>query len=291
MEIQNTNDNAFWLRFASAASVITAVVLILVKSIAWFFTGSVSLLASLIDSVLDGLASVVNWIAIRYSLKPADKEHRFGHGKAESLAGLVQAAFILVSGVFLVLNAIDHLKRQVVLESEWLGIGVIVFAILATLGLLTIQYTTIKKTGSVAIKADSLHYRADLLSNTAVLVALGLTAWGWPQADALIAIGIAGYMVYGARDILMEAINLLMDHELPDATRQQITQLVLQVEGVKGVHQLRTRRSGMTPIIQLHLELDKHLTLEAAHQISDKVDAAILNQFPDADILIHQDPV
>ncbi|MCX4029133.1 cation diffusion facilitator family transporter [Endozoicomonas sp. SM1973] len=291
MEIQNTNDNTFWLRFASAASVITAVILILVKAVAWFFTGSVSLLASLVDSVLDGLASVINWVAIRYSLKPADKEHRFGHGKAESLAGLVQAAFILVSGIFLVLNAIHHLKRQFVLESEWLGIGVIVFAILATLGLLTIQYTAIKKTGSVAIKADSLHYRADLLSNTAVLVALGLTAWGWPQADALIAIGIAGYMVYSARDILIEAINLLMDHELPDVTRQQITQLILQVEGVKGVHQLRTRRSGMTPIIQLHLELDKHLTLEAAHQISDQVDAAILNQFPDADILIHQDPV
>ncbi|WP_163834243.1 cation diffusion facilitator family transporter [Spartinivicinus ruber] len=291
MEIQNTNDNTFWLRFASAASVLTAAVLILVKAIAWFFTGSVSLLASLVDSVLDGLASVINWIAIRYSLKPADKEHQFGHGKAESLAGLVQAAFILVSGVFLVINAIDHLKRQFVIESEWLGVGVIVFSILATLGLLTIQHTAIKKTGSIAIKADSLHYRVDLLSNTAVLVALMLAAWGWPQADALIAIGIAGYMVYGARDILTEAVNLLMDHELPDTTRQQIIKIILQVKGVKGVHQLRTRRSGMTPIIQLHLELDKSLTLEAAHQISDKVDEAILDQFPDADIIIHQDPV
>lgn len=291
MEVQNTNDNTFWLRFASAASVTTAVVLILVKVIAWFFTGSVSLLASLIDSVLDAVASVINWLAIGYALKPADDDHRFGHGKAESLAGLAQAVFILISSAFLVLNAINHLKRQVVLESEWLGVGVIVFAIFATLGLLAIQHTAIKKTGSVAIKADSLHYRADLLSNAAVLVALLLSAWGWPQADALMAIGIAGYMVYSARDIVAEAINLLMDHELPENTRQQITQTILQVEGVKGVHQLRTRRSGITPIIQLHLELDKQLTLAAAHQISDNVDQAILNQFPGADIIIHQDPV
>lgn len=287
----NFDETARLLRIATHASVITASVLIGGKLVAWLMTSSVSVLASLVDSLMDVAASVINLFAVRYSLMPADKEHRFGHGKAESLAGLAQATFIAGSAVFLILHAIDRLMHPHPLEDVAVGIGVMIFAVIATLALLLIQRHVIKRTGSTAIRADSLHYVTDLFTNLSIIAALGLSYFGWSGLDPIFAIGIALYILYSAWEIGHEAFQLLLDRELPDDMRDQIKQIAISHAGVHGVHDMRTRKSGQTEFIQLHLELDDHLPLVQSHKIADEVELAIQQAFPMADIIIHQDPV
>jgi len=283
-------DKARLLRIATYASVITAVVLIASKLVAWLLTGSVSVLASLVDSAMDAGASTVNLIAVHYALQPADAEHRFGHGKAESLAGLGQATFIAGSAVFLVLHAIDRILHPQPLTQIGVGVLVMVFAIAATMVLLTIQRYVIKRTQSTAVRADALHYATDVLTNAATLVALVLATMGWPGLDPVFALLIAAYILFSAWRIGHEAFHLLIDRELPDDERRRIETIALSDARVHGIHGLRTRLSGRTPIIQLHLELDDNLSLVQAHAIATDVSQSIRAQFPDADIVIHQDP-
>ncbi|KPK40155.1 MAG: ferrous iron transporter [Gammaproteobacteria bacterium SG8_47] len=278
------------MRIATYASVITAVVLIASKLVAWLLTGSVSVLASLVDSAMDAGASTVNLIAVHYALQPADAEHRFGHGKAESLAGLGQATFIAGSAVFLVLHAIDRILHPQPLTQIGVGVLVMVFAIAATMVLLTIQRYVIKRTQSTAVRADALHYATDVLTNAATLVALVLATMGWPGLDPVFALLIAAYILFSAWRIGHEAFHLLIDRELPDDERRRIETIALSDARVHGIHGLRTRLSGRTPIIQLHLELDDNLSLVQAHAIATDVSQSIRAQFPDADIVIHQDP-
>ncbi|MFA0079174.1 CDF family cation-efflux transporter FieF [Vibrio artabrorum] len=275
---------------AAWAATITASILLVVKVAAWWVTGSVSLLASVVDSLLDIAASVVNLVVVRYSLQPADKEHTFGHGKAESLAALAQAMFISGSACFLILNGIERFFRPHELNSPEIGIYVSVFAIVMTFGLVRFQKYVVKKTGSQAIAADSLHYQSDLYMNAAIMLALALSWFGIGQADSVFAIGIGIYILYSAYQMAMEAIQSLLDRKLPDEELKQIKETALRVEGVLGVHQLRTRRSGPIRFIQLHLELEDHIPLIEAHRISDEVEAKLISVFPDADVLIHQDP-
>jgi len=279
------------LKRTAMASVATASVLIIVKFAAWLLTGSVSILASLVDSLMDSMASLINLLAVRWSLQPADAEHRFGHGKAEPLAGLVQAAFISGSAVFLVLHAIDRVRHPGPLEAVSVGIWIMVFSIVMTLGLLFIQRRTIRVTGSTAIRADALHYASDLLTNVGIIVALVLASHGWQRVDPVIAIGVAIYIFVSALRIGHAALQQLMDRELPIDIQQQILNAVRHQPDVLGVHDLRTRQSGQTRFVQLHLELDADLPLAQAHAIADQVDAAIKALLPDAEIIIHQDPV
>lgn len=279
------------LRLATRASVTTAVVLILAKLGAWLVTGSVSILASLVDSVMDSLASLINLFAVRYSLQPADAEHRFGHGKAEPLAGLAQAAFISGSAIFLILHAIDRLQYPHPLEDVGVGLLVMGFSILVTLGLLAIQRYVIRKTDSTAIRADALHYASDLLTNASIILALYFSTLGWNWADPVFAIVVAIYIFISAARIGYTAFQQLMDRELPEAIQQQILAAASEVPGVIGVHDLRTRQSGQTRFVQLHLELDASLPLVKAHAIADTVDARIKSILPEAEILIHEDPV
>ncbi|WP_104034966.1 CDF family cation-efflux transporter FieF [Vibrio jasicida] len=276
---------------AAWTATIVATLLLIVKVITWWVTGSVSLLASLIDSMLDIAASVVNLIVVRYSLQPADKEHTFGHGKAESLAALAQAMFISGSAVFLILNGIERFFRPQDLQSPELGVYVSLFAMLMTFGLVMFQKRVVRMTGSQAIAADSLHYQTDLYMNGAIMVALGLSYFGVTQADAVFAVGIGIFILYSAFKMVSEAIQTLLDRKLPDEELEQIRQECLKVEGVLGVHQLRTRMSGPTRFIQLHLELNDHLPLIEAHHIADEVEANLLALFPESDVLIHQDPL
>ncbi len=204
-------DRARLLKLASMASVATAGCLILVKLVAWYITGSVSLLASLIDSVMDSLASLINLFAIRYSLQPADENHRFGHGKAEPLAGLAQAAFICGSAIFLVLHAVERLNYPRAIDQIGIGVGVMLVAIVFTLALLALQHHVIRRTGSTAIRADAMHYATDLLTNVSILLALYLSTWGWAWADPVFAIGIAIYIFYSAVQIGRDAFQQLMD--------------------------------------------------------------------------------
>jgi ferrous-iron efflux pump FieF len=284
-------ETARLMRLATYASVSVAVVLIVAKLVAWGMSGSVSLLATLIDSSLDGLASLINLFAVRHALSPADREHRFGHGKAEALAGLGQAAFITGSAGFLLLESVRRIADPMPVQAHGVGIAVMVFSIVATLMLLALQHYVIRRTDSTAIKADALHYRTDLLVNASVIVALGLSGWGWPGFDALFAIGIAIYILYSAWEIVMHAFDHLMDRELPDPERENITSLALAHPRVRGLHDLRSRRAGTATFIQLHLELDDELRLLEAHRISDEVEMNIQSQYPSAEIIIHIDPV
>lgn len=279
------------LKRASYASVLTALVLILVKMVAWLLTGSVSMLASLVDSLMDSIASLINLFAIRYSLQPADTEHRFGHGKAEPLAGLAQAAFICGSAGFLVLHAVDRLRHPQVLDSPAIGVAVMVFAISLTLLLVLFQRRVIKLTGSTAIRADALHYVSDLLGNVSVILALMLASMGWSWADPVCAIAVAIYIAYSALRIGYESIQQLMDRELSQEVQQQIIAIARRDPQVHGVHELRTRQSGQASFIQLHLELDDHLPLFRAHAIADRVEADIGAAIPGAQVIVHQDPV
>jgi ferrous-iron efflux pump FieF len=278
------------LRLATYASTATALVLIGVKGGAWFMTGSLSVMASLVDSLMDAVASLINLLAVRYSLKSADQDHQFGHGKAESLAGLGQACFIGGSAIFLLMQAAERLSHPQPLQDISLGLWVMVFAIGATLVLLAFQGYVIKQTNSSAIRADALHYKTDLLTNTATIGALFFAASGYPLLDPLGALAIAGYILYSAWQIGREAMQVLMDHELPEEIRQRICDIVLTHATVLGLHDLRTRQSGQTMLIQFHLDLDQSLPLAEAHRVAKEVEHAIMAEFPQADILIHQDP-
>lgn len=281
---------SFWVKLASTASVIVAFSLIAMKLFAWLHTESSSMLASMTDSILDSGASVFSFFAIRYALQPADEEHRFGHGKAESLAALAQSAFIAGSSMLLIFHSVEQLIQGPTLPNVGLGIWVSVAAIFLTLILITIQRLAIKETDSQAIRADHLHYQSDILLNLAVIVALFLSAYGFIWADSVFAIGIALYLILGAIRIGAAAFNSLMDRELPDIMQKEIMTIAQKIEGVNGLHGLRTREAGPTRFIQLHIELDDRLSLLKAHAISDDVEAALMARFPSADIIVHMDP-
>lgn len=278
------------MRLATYASISVALILIVGKLIAWGLSDSISLLATLIDSVLDALASLINLIAVRHALTPADKEHRFGHGKAEALAGLSQSMFIAGSAGFLLLEAGRRMVDPVSVQYAGISIAVMVFSIAATLLLVLFQNYVIRKTQSTAIRADALHYKSDLVINASVILALWLSMRGLPQFDAPIGMLIAVYILYSAWEIIRVSYDQLMDRELPDQERSKIKQIVLEHPKAKGLHDLRTRSSGTVTFIQLHLELDDDLSLLQAHNISDEVEESLLLEYPGAEIIIHIDP-
>jgi ferrous-iron efflux pump FieF len=283
-------DRAKQLRIATYASVATAVVLVSMKLGAWLVTGSVSILASLIDSLMDSAASALNLLAVRYSLMPADKEHRFGHGKAEPLAGLAQAAFISGSAVFLILHAVERLRFPRAVEEVGIGVAVMVVSIVLTALLLLIQRRAIQQTQSTAIRADALHYATDLLTNLTVIVALLLSKYGWEWADSAMAMLVAVYIFYSAGRIGYEAVQQLLDRELGAEIQEQILTITRREPEVRGIHDLRTRQSGQVQFVQLHLELDGGLALERAHASADRIEREISTLLPDAEVIIHQDP-
>jgi len=285
------SEHARLVKFASTAAVLVAVTLILVKLVAWLLSGSVSLLASLLDSAMDSAASFFNFIAIRYALQPADEEHRFGHGKAESIAGLIQSAFIAGSAAFLWLHALDRLITPHPLQHTGWGIAAMCVSIVLTLALVLLQKYVVRKTRSTAIDADATHYVSDLLVNASIIVVLVFNAYLWESADALLGFVIAFYIFYSAFKIAQRATHSLLDHELPSAQRQQIIDIVESHPRVVGLHELRTREAGHMQFIQLHIDLDKTINLQQAHDIADEVEAAVLKAFPQADVLIHPDPV
>jgi ferrous-iron efflux pump FieF len=279
------------LKRATYASVAVAVLLISVKFGAYLATASVSLLSTLLDSLLDAAASLVNLVAIRHALTPADREHRFGHGKAEPLAALGQSAFVAGSALLLLFEVGSRLVSPQPVSNTGLGIAVMAFAIAATVVLVAYQRSVVRRTGSLAIQADSLHYVGDILVNGAVIVALLLIDHlGWLYVDPIFGAAIAAYILYNAWQIARGAFDMLMDRELSDADRQRIRAIALAHPEVQQVHDLRTRAAGPTSFIQFHLELDGDMPLIRAHSIADAVEADIRAAFPGAEVIIHQDP-
>ncbi len=278
------------MRRATYASVSVALMLVVVKLVAWMLTDSVSLLSTLIDSLLDTAASLIMLFAVRESLTPPDAEHRFGHGKAEPLAALGQAAFIAGSAMFLLFEATQRLIDPKPIPQPEIGLAVMGFAIVATFVLTRYQRYVVKRSGSLAIAADSLHYLSDLLVNAAVIVALLLSQYlGWIYADPLFALGIAAYILRTAWQIGRGAFDMLMDRELPDADRQRIKSMIMEEPEARGLHDLRTRASGPQVFIQLHLELDGQLSLVQAHDIADRLERRLSDAFQGAEVLIHED--
>jgi ferrous-iron efflux pump FieF len=284
-------DRPALMRRATLASLAVAVTLISAKLVGWLITGSVSVLTSLVDSCLDLGASAVTLFAVRYALKPADEDHRFGHGKAEALAGLIQAGFITASACGLVLAIVSRLRNPAPVQEETVGVVLMVLSIALTLALVAYQRHVVRRTGSVAIGADAVHYRADLATNIVVIAALLLAGradltWIDPVAAAAIAL----YLLHGAWQAGTGAWNILMDRELPDAERERIVEAVRGHPAVRGVRDLRTRASGLRQFIQVHIDLDPDLSLARAHVIGEEVEARIRAVMPDAEVIMHQDP-
>lgn len=279
------------MRRATYASVSVAVFLIAIKFVAWLLSDSVAMLATLVDSMLDAAASLVNLFAVRQALTPADREHRFGHGKAEPLAGLIQSAFIAGSALFLFVEVGRRIAGPREIQEGGIALVVMGISIVMTVALVFYQRHVIRETASLAISADKLHYLSDLLANISVAVAVILaTQFGLHWADPLFGAIIATYIVWSAWQIIQQSLDQLMDRELPDEERKRIREIALSHPEVRSVHDLRTRSSGRDIFIQLHIELDPSATLMHAHVVSDAVEARLQAAFPAAEVIIHQDP-
>ncbi|WP_133405336.1 cation diffusion facilitator family transporter [Parashewanella tropica] len=284
-------DYVFWVKFASRASVLVALTLICAKLLAWLYSGSASMLASLADSTSDLAASLVNFFALRIAIAPADDDHRFGHGKAESLAALAQSAFITGTALVLVFYGGERLLEQTSVERTNLGIGVSAFAIVLTFGLVLLQRVAHARTQSRVIAADALHYKSDLLLNLSVLIALVLSQYGLWWSDGVFAILIALYLGWQSLQLGKNAINELMDKELSETVQQQIFDIAVSHPQTQGVHDIRTRQSGRMVFVQLHLDLNAELSLFQAHEIADTIEKQIMQLFEHSEVIIHQDPV
>jgi len=283
--------NAGLMRQAGIASVAAAVLLILIKLYAFAETGSVSMLSTLFDSALDFGASLVNLFAIRQAVMPADAEHRFGHGKAEPLAGLVQVAFILGSSVLLLVEVADHFLHPQIVQNYTTGVVVMVVSIAVTGALILFQRSVVKRTGSLAVHADSAHYGSDFVVNISVIVALVLSSlFGWWWIDPVCGLAVALFIGFTAISIGRQALDMLMDREMDDPDRDKIKEIARAHPEVRDLHDLRTRVSGQDRFIQFHLELSPDILLKAAHRISDEVEARLVEAFPGAEVIIHQDP-
>lgn len=272
-------------------SVAVAVFLIALKAWAWFASASVAMLASLADSTLDLLASVITYFAVRYAAAPPDREHSFGHGKAEAFAGLIQSGLVAVSSVVVAIEALPHLVRPAAISHGLESLAVMVVSIVLTAGLVTVQTQAVRRTGSVATRADRLHYIGDLASNLVVMLGIGLGAmFNVTWADALAALVVVGWLLWGSFGVAREAADHLLDRELPEAERARIRALAEIDPRMGRVHDLRTRTSGPYVHIQFHAELPPTLTLEAAHEIVVAAEDRIRTEFPTADVIIHPDP-
>ncbi|HEY2048200.1 MAG TPA: cation diffusion facilitator family transporter [Caulobacteraceae bacterium] len=278
-------------RSVTALSVATASVLLVLKAAVWLRSGSVALMASTADSALDLLASAATFFAVRYAAVPPDEDHRFGHGKAEAFASLLQAGLVFASAALILQEAVRHLFHREPISHETWGVGVMAISIVATGGLVMAQTYMLRRANSVAVSGDRVHYLSDLASNAVVLVGVAASDMlHAPALDVVAGMVVAVLLLWGAITVFREASAQLMDRELSDEARARIIGLVAEDPRIAEVHQLRTRASGPITHIQMHAALDPDLTLEAAHKVVLAAEQRILTAFPAADILIHADP-
>jgi cation diffusion facilitator family transporter len=278
-------------RGVTRLSVATALALTAIKAAVWIASGSVSMLASLADSGMDVVAALATYFAVRYAVAPPDREHRFGHGKAEAFASLIQAGLVFASAALVGREAIDRLLHPVAPTQEVAGLIVMAISIALTGALILAQSRVLKQANSVAVAGDRMHYLADLASNLIAFVGIGLSAlMGSSAPDAIAGIAVVGWLVWGAVSVFRASSVELMDQELADESRSRIIALMTEDPRVKDVHQLRTRASGPFIHIQLHADLDPNLTLIEAHKVVVDAEKRVLAAFPAADIIIHPDP-
>ncbi|MEM9232651.1 MAG: cation diffusion facilitator family transporter [Pseudomonadota bacterium] len=280
-----------WAKLATLWSVATALVLALATAAAWQQSGSVAILGSLADSFLDVLASVIAFIGVRMAAQPPDHNHRFGHDKAEAISSLVQLVLITGSAVFVLVESIRRLLDPQPINNSNFALWVMLLSIVLTTILVGVQTYAVRKSGSIATESDRAHYIGDFLGNAGTLFAVILAArYGLLWADGVAGLVAAGFLFWSVWEIGRRALPQLMDEELDEEDREHIAALVQADRDVLGLHALRTRRAGSTPYIQFHLELEADMTLRQAHAIADRVEAALRKEYPEADLIIHQDP-
>ncbi len=254
-------------------------------------TSSMSVTASLVDSLLDFVTAGINLFAIYYSQQPPDKQHRFGHGKAEDIAVFAQGLFFGSSGIYIIYLAMQEFIAQKPIETKSSDIILMIGTIIINLAVVYYQRTVIKKTNSSVIKADNLHYLADLLTNLAVISSLIVNFYFKVDfLDKIFGLIIGGYIIFGSYSLLKKSLNNLMDRELEDQERNKITAIIKQSKDVLGFHDLKTRYAGNRVFIQFHVELDGNIILEKANKISENIIKKLSSEFKDAEIIIHQDP-
>ena len=276
---------------AALASITMALFLVAIKTYASWDTGSVAMLGSLADTTLDFIASLVTFFGVRWAAMPADEEHRYGHGKAEALAALIQVILIAFSALGIAWRAFDRLRSGQPTEGLELGVTVSVIAMAATVALLAYQRYVISKTGSVAIQTDHVHYQSDLLLNLSVIAALTFDQmFGWRLADPLFGFAIAGWLLYGAWSAASHSVDQLMDREWPDEEREAFLAAAAEYPALKGLHDLRTRTSGAHRFVQFHVWVPADWTVREAHEKMDAVEEKLQHRFPGCEIIIHLDP-
>jgi len=286
-------DNQKLIRLSTYITVVGVCTIIVAKLYGWYISESVTILASLTDSLLDICVSIMNLLAVHYALQPPDHEHRFGHGKAEDIAVFSQAAFFFLSGLFIIGKSIERIfnpNDQIVSFSSE-AVNILLFSIAITTIIVIFQRYVMKHSKSHIIEADSMHYLTDFLTNIGAIIGILITSyWNILMFDSLTAIAIAIYIIINSIRMFKRALNNLMDHELAEEDRQKIIEIIKSHKEALGFHDLKTRYAGVKPFIQFHLELDEDMPLKQAHDISHNIETAILNIIPNADIIIHQDP-
>ena len=287
----NSQEYNLWVRRSGMLTIAFALTIVAIKLFAAIDTNAASMLASLMDAMMDVAVSLLNFVALRFALKPADDEHRFGHGKAEAVMALFQAAFLAGAAFVLLYQGFNRFFVPAPVGEISNGIWAMLVCSGLTLTLVLMQRWIIKKTGSLAVNADQAHYRGDLLMNAAVLLALYLVQNSLLWADAVIAILIACYLLLNAGQLLRESMVHLLDEELPEVERQRILHHLQQMPGVLGVEQLRTRRAGPRVFVQLRLLLPQDWSLQKAHQVTDLAEQQIAALYADAEVIIHPDPL
>jgi len=276
---------------AALASVVTALFLLGLKAYAAWTTGSVAMLGSLADTGLDVIASLVTLFGVRVAAAPADLDHRFGHGKAEPIAALIQVGIIIVSAAGIAWRAVDRLMHGAATGHAEYGIAVSGVAIAATLLLIAYQRSVVRRTGSIAIGTDRLHYQSDLLLNLSVIVALALDQYaGLTGADPVFGIVIAAWLVIGAWRASRHAVDQLMDKEWPEERRRAFLAVAAEHPACRGIHDYRTRSSGAHDFAQFHMWVDPAMTVAEAHHVVEAIEQSLAREFPGVQVLIHLDP-
>ncbi len=276
---------------AAECGIFLAITLGILKAITAFYTGSLSILSSMIDSLSDAFSSLISLIAVRFSALPLDNKHRYGYGKAEALSAFLQAAFIVGSGIFVLYDGTRRFIKPEIVKETTIGLTVMIFSIIATFAVIIFQKYVARKTKSLALEAESQHYVVDLLTNSAIIFSLlFLKYFDWQWIDIATAFAISIYLIWNAVILALKALDDITDCEADDKTKEIIKQIILETNNVLGYHDLRSRVSGMRTFVELHLELDGNSSLFETHKISDEVERKIVEKLPQVQVIIHQDP-
>lgn len=279
------------VKSAASMAMLVSVLLIVIKAFAWGQTGASSILTSLADSSLDLVVSFMNFLAIRIAFSPADSGHPFGHGKAESLAALMQSAFIFGSAFVLALHSIERLINPIEIADWHVGMWVMIISTALTVSLVLYQRWVAKRTGSLAVKADSAHYSADILANISIVIAMLLSSLHFLWVDPVVSCVIILMLIKSAYGIAKEALDMLMDHSLGDEFLTFIEEQTQKIDGIMGYHDLKSRKSGNKEFIQIHLDMSPNITLRKAHDLGQKLEQAIIDIYPRAEVIVHHDPI